>query len=417
MSGEQPPEPEAGGRRTRRARRQRDEGPPLALVYVASAAALSGMQLIVPAFPAMQAGLELTSAQIALLVTVYMIPAALASVPSGILSDRFGRRLMLTLSLLVIGLGGLVIFVWPTYPVLIGVRVLQGAAYGVLQTMTVAIIGDFRRGRAQAGAQGMRSVSLTLGEAGLPVIGGLLVLVHWRAPFVVQASCLVLAWLVQRRLPETRRADGVEAPPRVPTREVIREPLVVVLVLAGMLRFMLKYAFLTFLPILYALFHSDNSVAIGLVLAASSLVGTAGALLVRRLLGYVRASWVMIASTAVAGLGLVLISATGQVYVLLVLGALLVGLTDSTNGVVQNAMIAVTGRPEARGTTVSLAIGARNVGRFLSPAILGPLSAAVAVSTSVWMLGVAAVLVSIGLRPAARGDHLLSDEPAAPRGS
>jgi len=404
--------PSRADRRLARRAARAEDGPGLVLVYVASAAALSGMQLIVPAFPAMQSGLGLTNAQIALLVTVYMVPGALASVPSGVLSDRLGRRTLLAWSLVVLGVGGLVITAWPTYGVLLAVRVFQGAAYGVLQTMTVAIIGDFRRGRAQAGAQGMRSVSLTLGEAVLPILGGVLVLWHWRAAVAVQAGCLVLAWLVWRRLPEDRPAalaEGQTAPPRVPMAEVVREPLVVVLVIAGMVRFMLKYAYLTFLPILYTLFHDDNSVAIGLLLAASSLSGTAGALLVRRMLVFLRASVVMIASTALGGVALILISATGQTYVLFVLGAILAGITDSTNGVVQNAMIAVAGRPEARGTTVSLAIGARNVGRFLSPAILGPLSAAVAVTTSVWALGVVAVVFAMGLRPARRGDYLLRD--------
>lgn len=399
-------------------------GASLLLVYLTSIIVLTPNYLMTPAFPAMADALSLTSADIAMLMTVYMVPAAIASVPAGVLADRFGRKLLIVGAVAVIGLGGIVIFLWPTYTVMLVVRVFQGAAYGSIQTTTITIIGDLRRGREQAAAQGMRSVVLAAGGALLPAIGGFLVLAHWRVGFAVQGLCLVVAVLLYLRLPESGRhaqqarrdraaqdAAGTGDGPK-PLRQALGEPLVLLLAGSGLLRFSLKYAFMTFVPILYATYHGDNSVAIGLLIGTSSFLGMVGALSVRRLLGVFRPSSMLVASTIATGVGLLMLGGA-RFYPLLVAGALLYGLTDSMSSVCQNALITVSVDDEARGTAVSIAALGRNSGKFLGPALVGPLSVVVALSSVFAGFGALAIVVAFFLRPVARLDHHLKD-PASP---
>ncbi|MDH5504643.1 MAG: MFS transporter, partial [Acidimicrobiia bacterium] len=49
--------------------------------YVGAAVALTGVQMISPALPIMRDALGLSEAQLSLVMSVYLLPAALAAVP------------------------------------------------------------------------------------------------------------------------------------------------------------------------------------------------------------------------------------------------------------------------------------------------------------------------------------------------
>ena len=60
--------------------------------YAGCIVAQTGVQLVAPSLPAMRDALGLTDSRLALVMTIYLLPAALGALPAGLLADRIGRR-------------------------------------------------------------------------------------------------------------------------------------------------------------------------------------------------------------------------------------------------------------------------------------------------------------------------------------
>ena len=80
------------------------------LVYLAGPLSFTGVQLISPTLPLLRSDLGLSATQLALVMSVYLLPAALFALPAGLLADRWGRRRMMGWSLIVFGAVGLAYF-------------------------------------------------------------------------------------------------------------------------------------------------------------------------------------------------------------------------------------------------------------------------------------------------------------------
>src|SRR5882762_7838734 len=122
------------------------------------------------------------------IVTSFLLTATIAAPIYGKLSDIYGRRRMLTLSMSVfLGMTILCSLV-NTMPQLIAARALQGLGAGGLVTLSQSTIGDLvgprQRGRYQGYFSGAMAVSTVVG----PLLGGVLISeLSWRWIFVATA--------------------------------------------------------------------------------------------------------------------------------------------------------------------------------------------------------------------------------------
>lgn len=108
-----------------------------------------------------------------LLIVVYTVFVVAASVISGIVSDRTGRRQgMVVGSALVQAVAAVIIAVSPTLPVTVTAAALIGVGYGIFNAGGLALATDLLPG-ADANAQdlGIVNVSANLGQLLGPVIG------------------------------------------------------------------------------------------------------------------------------------------------------------------------------------------------------------------------------------------------------
>ncbi len=128
----------------------------------------------------------------------------------GALSDRFGRRPVLLLSILGLGLDYLLMAVAPTLTWLFIGRVLSGMTAAGFATAT-AYIADVTPPEKRAGAFGMVGAAWGFGFIVGPALGGMLGAANPRLPFVV-AGALALAnaayglFVLPESLPSARRA-------------------------------------------------------------------------------------------------------------------------------------------------------------------------------------------------------------------
>jgi EmrB/QacA subfamily drug resistance transporter len=140
------------------------------------------------------------------LAVAYLLAAVVMVPLYGRLGDRFGRRKVLSLAIVVFSIGSLACGLAPTLGLLVAARVLQGLGGGGLMTLSQALIGEVVAPRLRARNQSYFAIIFTLASVGGPVIGGLVVHhASWRWLFLVNLPLCVLAvWRLRTMIGDDR---------------------------------------------------------------------------------------------------------------------------------------------------------------------------------------------------------------------
>lgn len=158
-----------------------------------------------PAFPDIQRSLNATPLEVQQTLTAYMFSFAVMILWHGALSDAFGRRSIILVSLAVFAVSSLACASVHSVEYLWIFRILQGVSAGAGVVIGRAMTRDL-----YAGAEAERMLSLvtmifSISPAIAPIIGGWIV-THsdWRTIFLVLfAYTVLLLWVCYRKLPET----------------------------------------------------------------------------------------------------------------------------------------------------------------------------------------------------------------------
>lgn len=385
------------------------DGRQLAVIFLASAVALTGIQAILPALPGLQAAFHLTGSQVGLVTSIYLLPSALMAIPLGLLADRIGRRGVLAGGLLAFGIAGAWISASPGhFGTLLALRAIQGIGVAAILPLSITVIGDLRSGFRQVQAQGHRSVTMFIAEAVWPLLGGGLAVASWTHPFFLQTLAIAIglgAWVLlpaPTRAPSTPRLRGVTA--------LHRDPAVIALQTAGFLRFFFKFAFLTYVPILLVEERSLTAPQVGLVLGVTAGTGMVLALLAGRLAKRARASRWMAAALLGYAATFILLYLDLPMAAELGLGALF-GAADGVYAVFLNAVTAGAVDSSIRATFVAAVGTVRSLGKFLAPTVLAILLIRLRVDTAFLAFGVAATGTAFLARPLARLDRGATGDP------
>ena len=119
-------------------------------------------------------------------VTVYLLSVGLMTPLSGWLSDRFGRKRIFTLALLLFLAGSTLCAVAPGLGWLVAFRVVQGAGGGLLAPVGMALVYDLFPPNRRGTALGIWGVAAMAAPAVGPVLGGYIVdTVSWRWLFAI----------------------------------------------------------------------------------------------------------------------------------------------------------------------------------------------------------------------------------------
>ncbi|MCP2321926.1 MFS family permease [Hamadaea flava] len=147
--------------------------------------------------------LNTTVAGVQLSITLFLLVMAALMIPGGKLTDKFGRKRLFQLGLIVYGVGALACAVAPGLGVLVlGNSILEGVGTALL-IPPVYILATlyFTDLTSRARAFGMISAMAGVGAAAGPLIGGLITsAISWRAAFVFQALVIVVIVVLGRRL-------------------------------------------------------------------------------------------------------------------------------------------------------------------------------------------------------------------------
>src|SRR5215475_5828336 len=143
-------------------------------------------------------------------ITLFLLVMAALMIPCGKLTDRYGRKRLFQLGLLVYGVGAILSAAAPGLGVLIlGNSILEGIGTALLIPPVYILTTLLFSGvTSRARAFGAISALGGIGAAAGPLIGGLITsAISWRAAFIFQALIIAAIVYLSRRLPDPLAPD------------------------------------------------------------------------------------------------------------------------------------------------------------------------------------------------------------------
>ena len=192
----------------------------LAVSLIVGFMALLDVSIVNIAVPSMQRGLHTTPGAIQWVVSGYALTFGLVLVAGGRLGDAFGRK-----RLMVIGLCGFIVSsaavgLAPTALAVIGARLVQGLAAGLLTPQNSGLIQQLFTGPERGRAFGLFGFTVSVSAACGPVLGGAILALAgeatgWRYLFLINVPIGLAALLFVVRLVPGRNEAVSGGDPRV----------------------------------------------------------------------------------------------------------------------------------------------------------------------------------------------------------
>lgn len=378
----------------------------LLMISISTVLVMLGQGVVTPVLPLYATQFGVSVAAVGLTFSMFALARLFLNVPAGILSERYGRRMLLISGPLIIFFGMVGSGLAQNFGELLAWRFVAGAGSALYMTGAQIYLADIsdehNRGRFMGTNQGALLLGVSLG----PVVGGFTA-EFWglRAPFfLVGAAALIATVYAYFRLPETR---GLSQPTPAETatpaakREadrawlrMVRSPSFIAVSIVTMAIFFTRAASRqNLLPLLAAdrfglsagdlgvLFTSVAFINLLLIIPASWLADRFGR------------KWAIVPSGLVVATGLLMLAGAQSVFMLWVSSTVIAAGT-ALAGPAPAAYAADIAPPNARGLAMGLYRTTGDVGFVAGPPLLGLI---VGVSSFAWGLGANAALITFAV--------------------
>lgn len=187
----------------------------LALITCCSALFMTLLDVSVTnvALPSIGHATDASASQLQWVVSGYTLAFGLVPVLAGRLGDDHGRRLMFQVGVGSFAATSMLAGLAPSAQVLIGARVLQGLAGGLINPQVSGLVQQLFRRAERGRAFGVLGTTVGVGTALGPIVGGALIALGgphlgWRLVFFVNIPIGVAVIALARRLLPTGRHEG-----------------------------------------------------------------------------------------------------------------------------------------------------------------------------------------------------------------
>lgn len=262
-----------------------------AILAIPACFAPLAIDLLVPSLPALADDLAASPGDTQLSIYTFLFAYGLAPFLWGSLSDRYGRKPLLVLGILMYAITSVACAFAHSIEVLIALRFLQGFAAAAGIVIARAMLRDMYGAKGTTRAISTLYMFLAVLPVLIPVFGGYLsVLLEWSEMFLVIAAIAVVSLLgVVVRISETvpsnggekssakRGMDSVSASRVLLNRHFLRNTMTNMFAMSATVLFVTNYSFLS--TEVYSLSPQQN----GYVLAGYNLSLAAGIYIVRLL--------------------------------------------------------------------------------------------------------------------------------------
>lgn len=262
----------------------------LFVVFIAIIGAFSSLvnDMYLPTIPAMMREFHTTPSMTQMGLSMAMLGMGIGSVLWGSLSDHFGRKPILIISLLIFALSTGVALLSPDITFFVAVRLVQGFGAGGAMVLSTSIPTDVFAGRQLGKLMGIVGAINGIAPAAGPLLGGFLAdRVGWRGIFVVLLAIGIgmTIWTTRtnetlppaRRIAARRLSDYVKA-----YRTMLLNGRFMIYVIIKALGIALLYAYISSGPFIIQDHYHFSALTFGIIFGANALAIAAGAMLAPR---------------------------------------------------------------------------------------------------------------------------------------
>jgi MFS transporter, DHA1 family, multidrug resistance protein len=312
--------------------------------------------------------------EVGLLFSTFTVTAALMSLPSGLLADRFGRRNMVIFSLLVLGLSQLIAGLTHDVGVLFASQLLGGIGAGASQTSLMSALADLVPMERMGRAMGWLTLSFQTGLLAGPAVAG--ILLHWltlRQDLLVTTIPVGVALVLAFWVSGVGGERGVKMEIRRPLRELYSRPGFIGLVIALLAMTILWGTYNAYIPVFGKRGLGLTGPEVGYLLAIQAIVNGGTRIPAGRLLDRIsRKGLVVAASTVGFAAGLVVLPHLHGFWVPTVLMLVTIPMLATAFIAIGISFIQMA-TPESRGTATGVYSTVLFVGLGAGPAIFASL--------------------------------------------
>jgi len=244
------------------------------IIFGVTLVAVMGISSITPAFPGIIKYFGISTQEVGLLIAAFTLPGIFLTPVTGILADRYGRKLVLIPSLFLFGIAGFICSFMNDFHSLLFFLFIEGIGAAGLSSINITLIGDLYSGEKRTVLMGYNASILSIGTAAYPALGGFIAAFGWRYVFYLPLLAIPLGFFVLYGLnnPEPKDHQGIgEYFRRIWIN--INQRSVWGLFLVNALVFILLYgSYLTYFPVMLSDRLEASSIHIGLVMSVMSLV-------------------------------------------------------------------------------------------------------------------------------------------------
>lgn len=262
----------------------------LFVVFIAIIGAFSSLvnDMYLPTIPAMMREFHTTPSMTQMGLSMAMLGMGIGSVLWGSLSDHFGRKPILIISLLIFAVSTGVALLSPDITFFVAVRLVQGFGAGGAMVLSTSIPADVFAGRQLGKLMGIVGAINGIAPAAGPLLGGFLAnRVGWQGIFVVLLALGIgmTIWTTRtnetlppaRRIAARRLSDYLKS-----YRTMLLNGRFMIYVVIKALGIALLYAYISSGPFIIQDHYHFSALTFGIIFGANALAIAAGAMLAPR---------------------------------------------------------------------------------------------------------------------------------------
>lgn len=320
-------------------------------------------------------------ANIGLMISMLWAPSIFIIPIVGVLADRYGRKPVMTPSLILYGLAGTAIAFVTDFYIALLLRFIQGIGWAGLTALIVTSIGDFYGGSREATAQGIRQTGTNLSGSAISLVAGVIVVLAWQYPFLFYALAIPVALAVYLWFDEPTDshdavvADGSGASEsyRSELYALATEPRVMGILIARCLPIVVWIGFTTYNSIIVVRILGGTPAQAGLLYALGSLAVAVAASQAGRATAFFRSRYqVLIVMNALLGIGF-LVTVLASSLLVVIGGVIVMGIGFGMGLPLLRSLLTAFASESLRAGLVSLGSTGGRVTGFLTPIIMGGL--------------------------------------------